>query len=177
MSTSISFHPLDETHFSLIHRWFNQLHVQKFYSFRSWTLEEVEKKLTPYLRNEKGIQAFIIYFGKMPFGYIQSCPIKEHPWEDQALSDDIVQEAAGVDLFIGEEALLYQGFGQQIIESFLKEHVWPYYRYCLTDPDIQNEASMRLFQKCGFRKHKEIETLDALKRKAVLQLFIKERPI
>ncbi len=100
-NTSISFHPLDETHFSLIHRWFNQLHVQKFYSLRSWTLEEVEKKLTPYLRNEKGIQAFIIYFGKMPIGYIQSCPIKEHPWEDQALSDDIVQEIEPFHLVLG----------------------------------------------------------------------------
>jgi hypothetical protein len=46
----IRFTPLEEGHFSLIHQWFNNLHVQAFYSLRSWTLEDVAKKLTPHIR-------------------------------------------------------------------------------------------------------------------------------
>ena len=144
----IHFEALNESHFALIHEWFNKPHVQAFYSLRAWTLEEVRQKLTPYLHHEKGIKGFVIYLGKYPLGYIQSCPIKDHPWEDQDLPDEIVQEAGGFDLFIGEEKHLGKGIGPQIVTSFLQEHFWPYYRYCLVDPDVRNEASLRLFQKC-----------------------------
>jgi RimJ/RimL family protein N-acetyltransferase len=43
------------------------------------------------------------------------------------------------------------------------------------DPDIRNEASMRLFQKCGFIEHKQIDTKDALKQPVTLQLLMKKR--
>ncbi len=174
-SVKISFELLNESHFALIYRWFNEPHVQAFYSLRSWTFEEVCKKLTPYVQSEKQMRSFIIYLGKDPMGYIQSYPIKDHPWECQDLSNEIIQEAAGFDLFIGEKEHLGKGLGCQIIDCFLEEHIWSYYRYCLADPDIQNTASMRLFQKCGFIKHKKIASKDALKRNVTLQLFIKER--
>ena len=174
-NTEIRFEPLNESHFSLIHHWFNKPHVQAFYSLRLWTQEEIRKKLAPHLKGEKHIQSFIIYLGKKPVGYIQSYPIKDHPWDNQELSEKIIQAAAGFDLFIGEEENLRKGLGFKVINSFLHQHIWPYYRYCLSDPDIRNEASIHLFQKCGFTKHKKIDTLDALKRTVTLQLFIKER--
>lgn len=171
----ISFIPLNQGHFSLIHSWFNKPHVQAFYSLRNWTLEEVYKKLEPYVRGERQISGFIVYLEDCPIGYIQSCPIKDHPWENQDLSEEIIQKAAGFDLFIGEEAYLNQGLGKQIIECFLKEHIWPNYQYCIVDPDIRNEASMRSFQKCGFIEHKQIDTQDALKQPVTLKLLMKAR--
>ncbi len=95
------FKPLEESDFDLVYHWFNQPHVQDFYSLRSWTLEEVQKKLLPYLNKEKGVQAYIAYLNKKPIGYIQSCPIKEHPWADQDLSESVIETAAGIDLFLG----------------------------------------------------------------------------
>ena len=172
---SIDFEPLNESHFVLICQWFNKPHVQAFYSLRAWTLEEVQKKLTPYLQHVKGIKGFVIYLKKQPLGYIQSCPIKDHPWENQDLPDEIIQEAGGFDLFIGEEGYLGKGVGFQIVNSFLKEHIWPSYRYCLADPDVRNEASLRLFQKCGFVSHKRIECMNALKQNVTLQLLVKEK--
>jgi RimJ/RimL family protein N-acetyltransferase len=171
---NIQFKPLNESHFDLMLRWFNKPHVQAFYSLRTWTYEEVCKKLEPHVRGEKQISGFIIYLEDCPIGYIQSCPIKYHPWENQDISEEIIQEAAGFDVFIGEEDYLNQGLGKQIIECFLKEHIWPHYQYCFVDPDIRNEASLRLFQKCGFIEHKQIDSQDTLKRSVTLKLLMKK---
>lgn len=171
----IQFVPLNEFHFSLICQWFNKPHVQAFYSLRVWTSEEVRNKLTPYLQHEKGIKGFVIYLDKQPVGYTQCYPIKDHPWENQDLPDDVILEAGGLDLFIGEEEYLGKGVSFQIINSFLKEHIWPSYKYCLVDPDVRNKASLRLFQKCGFARHKCIDYIDALGQSVMLQLLIKKR--
>lgn len=172
--SKINFEPLNESHFELMHYWFNKPHVQEFYSLRPWTLEEVQVKLTPYLQGWKKIKGFVIYLEKHPIGYIQSCPIKDHPWENQDLLEETIEEAAGFDLFIGEENYLGKGLGCQIVDSFLKNHIWTEYRYCLADPDIRNEASIRLLQKCGFHKHKKINTKNTLKQDVTLELYIKK---
>jgi len=173
MDPNIHFEALNDSHFPLIHRWFNQPHVKAFYSLRAWTLKEVQQKLN--LQSQKQIHAFIIYLDQKPIGYIQCYPVKDHPWENQQLANDIVEEAAGFDVFIGEEEYLQQGLGSKIIDCFLKQYIWPTYRYCIVDPDIRNEASLRLFQKYGFQKHKEILALDAVQRPVTLLLLIKKK--
>lgn len=175
MDKRIHFEPLEESHFSIILRWFNKPHVQAFYSLRSWTYEEVYKKLIPYVHGEKQMRGFIIYIGKESIGYIQMYPIKDHPWDNQDLSEEISQEAAGFDLFIGEGNYLRKGLGNQIIDCFLEKYIWPNYRYCVVDPDVRNEASIRLFQKCGFIEHKQIAYKNALKQDVILKLMIKKR--
>lgn len=170
----ISFEPLQESHFELILDWFNKPHVRAFYSLRTWTYEEVCKKLKPYVQGKAQINSYIISLEGRPIGYIQSYALKDHPWENQDLPDEIIEEAAGFDLFIGEEAYLKRGVGSQIIECFLKEHIWPQYRYCFVDPDIRNEASIRLFQKCGFIEHKQIHSQNALKQPVTLKLMMKK---
>lgn len=175
VKANIQFKDLNDSHFDLMFHWFNKPHVQAFYSLRTWTYEEVCQKLEPYILGEKQISCFIIYLNDLPIGYIQSYPIKDHPWENQDLSEEIIQEAAGFDLFIGEETYLNQGLGKQIIEGFLEEHIWPKYQYCLVDPDIRNEASMRLFLKCGFIEHKQIDSKNALKQTVTLKLLMKKR--
>lgn len=172
---SIHFEPLNESHFALICQWFNKPHVQAFYSLRNWTLEEVRNKLTSYLRHEKGVRGFVINLDKQPIGYIQCYAIKDHPWENQDLTADVVQNAGGFDILIGEEGFLSKGVGFQIVNRFLQEHIWPCYHYCVVDPDIRNEASLKLFQRCGFALHKRIESKNVLKQKVILQLLIKEK--
>ncbi len=97
---NIQFKPLNQSHFNLMLYWFNKTHVQAFYSLRTWTYEEVCKKLEPYIRRENQISSFIICLNEHPIGYIQSYPIKDHSWENQDISEEVIQEAAGFDLFI-----------------------------------------------------------------------------
>lgn len=172
----ITFTPLNEEHFALIHTWFNEPHVQSFYSLRVWTIEEVRQKLTPYIQGVGGMEGYIISIDKIPIGYIQCYPVKEHPWDNQNLVEEVIQNSAGVDLFIGKKEFIGKGFGHQILEDFLKNYIWIRYKYCLVDPDIRNDVSIWLFKKCGFHKHQQISTKDALNRPSTLLLFIQERP-
>lgn len=171
----ISFDALKKEDFPLVYNWFNRPHIRAFYSLRAWTLEEVEQKLTPYLHGVGEMKCYIISINRIPIGYIQCYPVKKHPWINQDLAEEIVHASAGIDLFIGEEKLVSIGLGCQILDAFLKNHIWPHYRYCLADPDINNKTSVRFFSKCGFKEHQQIKTEDALHRPVTLQIFIKEK--
>lgn len=175
MKSEIFFESLDEKHFSLVHKWFNLTHVQAFYSLREWTIEEISKKLEPYIQGVGEIRCYIVCIHGKSIGYVQSYPVKLHPWDNQNLSESVIQDSAGVDLFIGEEKYIGKGNACKILDAFLEQYIWPFYRYCLADPNILNEPSLRLFKKCGFQECCLIRTKDALQRPVTLQLFIKER--
>jgi RimJ/RimL family protein N-acetyltransferase len=67
----ISFSELHSDHFSLMHHWFNKPHVQRYYSLRDWTEEEVFQKLLPYIAFDKGVHGFVIGIDEYSMGYIQ----------------------------------------------------------------------------------------------------------
>jgi len=113
----------------LIQIWFNEPHVQSFYSLRVWTIEEVRQKLTPYIQGVGGMDCYIISVDKTPMGYIQCYPVKEHPWDNQNLVEELIQNSAGIDLFIGEKKFIGKGFGCEILEAFLKNYIWTRYKY------------------------------------------------
>ncbi len=172
-----TFHPITYEDIPLIHRWFNTPHVQAFFSLREWSEEEVLKKLQPVLEKERSVFAFIIYMGKKPVGYIQYCPIEEHPWPDQEIREEVSKTAAGLDLFLGEAEMIGKGLGSQIVLAFLEKEIWPKYSWCFADPDERNSASKRMFQKCGFEFHKNIASEDALKRPVTLSLMKLKIPL
>ena len=124
----ISFRPLSEEHFALIHTWFNEPHVQFFYSLRAWTIEEVHQKLIPYIQGKGGMECYIISIDKTPMGYIQCYPVKEYPWDNQNLLEDVIQNSAGMDLFIGEKKFIRKGLGCKIVEAFLQNYIWTRYK-------------------------------------------------
>lgn len=168
-----NFRPISYADISLLHQWFNTPHVQAFYSLREWSEEEVREKLRPILEKRKNLFAFIVLADKKPVGYVQYCPISENPWPDQEIEEDVVQSAAGLDLFIGDSGSIGKGLGSQIVLAFLEREIWPKFSWCFVDPDVRNEASMRCFQKSGFQFHKIIATEDALKRPVTLTLMKK----
>lgn len=160
----IRFEPLNENHFPLLTAWFNKPHVQAFYSMHDWTLEEVRSKYLPYVRKEKPVNCFVSYRDEASFAFIQYYAIKDFGWPEQDFEPEIVQKAAGIDLFIGEESMLHKGLGSELLNAFLEAHIWPRYDYCVVDPEERNVASQHFFRKCGFREHKTIHTRDTLER-------------
>ena len=170
--TEITFKTLSLTDITLMHRWFNMPHVQKFYSLRHWNKQEVLKKLKPYISGEKPVSGFIIFLDERPIGYVQSYRLIDFPWEDQDFPNDIVCHAAGMDLFIGNPDWIWKGLGFKIIHKFLDEKIWPKFRYCVVDPSIENKAAIRCYEKLGFIEHKIIHTKDALGSPTTLKLMI-----
>lgn len=155
-----------------MHRWFNAPHVQAFYSLHDWSEKEVLEKLTPYITGEKPVVGWIVLIDKQPIGYVQNYRVVDYPWPNQGLSQAIIDSAAGMDIFIGDEAMIGCGVGPRIIEQFLQMHIWPEFNYCLVDPNIKHQAAIRCYQKVGFKTHRVIETEDAMGRSEQVQLMM-----
>ncbi len=58
------------------------------------------------------------------------------------------------DIFIGEEEVLQQGLGSKAIVQLLKLH-GNQYSYIFADPDINNLAAIKCYEKAGFKKLSE----------------------
>lgn len=169
---TITFRALEFSDIPLMHIWFNTAHVQQFYSLRTWTENEVLEKLSPYILGDKPVSGFIILFNDTPIGYVQSYKVSDYPWPKQHLSQAIIDNAAGMDLFIGNSENIGKGLGSQIILTFIKHKLWPRFQYCIVDPDLKNQAAIRCYEKIGFNEHKIIETVDALEQPTQLKLMI-----
>jgi len=172
MENNFTFKPLSFSDILLMYQWFNLSHVQRFYSLRQWTEEQVLEKLKPYITGDKPVLGFIVLMNKNPIGYIQQCKISDYPWPNQDFSQEIIDHATGIDIFIGEEKLIGRGVGYQIIKTFIKNKVWPQFRYCIVDPDINNIAAIKCYEKLNFQSHAVIETKDALERPVKLKLMV-----
>lgn len=171
----IKFEQLSPKHYELVQSWFNQTHVQKYYSLRAWSIADVEQKLSKYISTDSDINAYIMVIDSISVGYIQSYPVKNHPWPKQDLADNITNNAAGIDFFIGEPNYLGKGYGNLIMMDFLKNYIWPFWQYCIADPDINNTRSIRLLEKLKFSKSQIIKTKDAIGNPVSLQLMVSKR--
>ncbi|MFN7097629.1 MAG: GNAT family N-acetyltransferase [Gammaproteobacteria bacterium] len=168
--------PLEANDMELMYRWFNQAHVQHYYSLRAWTHDEVKNKLTPYLKKDSSVKGFIISARNEPIAYVQYCKLSFNPWPDQDFSDEIINRGVGIDFFIGEPSFIGQGLGSKIITAFLEQIIWPTYEFCAADPDVSNIASINTLKKSGFTSHKIILDINPLNQPVKLQLMIKKRP-
>ena len=169
---NVDFRLLSFSDIPLMCKWFNMPHVQKFYSLHSWSEHEVFEKLKPYITSEKPVIGFIVLMNQQPIGYVQYYKIADYPWPQQGLSQDIIDNAAGMDVLIGEESMIGRGIGQLIISQFLHTHVFPKFNYCLVDPSTKNQAAIGCYQKLGFKKHKILEIQDSMGRVEQVQLMI-----
>ena len=58
-----------------------------------------------------------------PIGYIQYYKVKDYPWDNQNLKEDIVKQAAGFDMFIGDETKIGKGLGSKLVSDFLNQFI------------------------------------------------------
>jgi RimJ/RimL family protein N-acetyltransferase len=155
--------------------WFNLPHVQKFYSLRTWTENEVLEKFKPYILGAKPVLGFIVVMDKKPIGYVQLSRVRDYPWPNQNLPEEVINNAAVMDIFIGDESMIGKGIGGKIIRTFIQNKVWPEFQYCIVDPDLENLAAVRCYEKLGFVEHNSIRTVDAFEQAASLRLMILKR--
>ncbi len=168
----IEFKPLDFSDIPIMHQWFNMPHVQAFYSLRAWSEKEVFDKLIPYIKGEKPVIGLIAFVNQKPIGYVQYYKVVDYPWPAQDLSQDIINNAAGMDILIGEKSMIGRGIGQLIINEFLQAYIWPKFNYCIVDPSTKHKSAIRCYHRSGFKKHKVIKTKDAMGCAEKVQLMI-----
>lgn len=171
----LHFRPVTVEDIPLMHGWFNEAHIQKFYSLRDWKEQDVLDKLLPIIERKKPLFGFIVFLSEQPIGYLQYCHVKDFPWPQQDFEAMIVEAGAGLDLFIGDRAWIGKGLGEKIVENFLDTVIWPHFQFCVVDPDERNLPSIKMFEKCGFVRHKAIHAQDAIGRPVTLLLMVKAR--
>jgi RimJ/RimL family protein N-acetyltransferase len=154
---TITFEPLHESHFSLLLKWLETPCVKKWWDQDvTYTMELVREKYSSYVKGykleaaaQKPIQACIIYSDQNPVGYIQIYNAYDFP-RNKPLSS-LPESLGAFDIFIGEEDVLRQGLGSNAIKEFLRSHD-NQYSYIFTDPDSNNTAAIKCYEKAGFKK-------------------------
>jgi RimJ/RimL family protein N-acetyltransferase len=149
----VSFRRLRRSEIPLIHRWLHTPHVARWWYEDVGTLEEVEERYLPYVEGKAGVEPYLILREDTPIGYIQTYPLSADEEYAKLVG---VEDATGVDLFIGEPEFLYKGLGPNIIRRFLRDIVFSDGRYetCVIGPEPKNESAIRAYGKVGFRYFK-----------------------
>lgn len=161
---NVSFSPLAKTHFSLLARWLEEHHVKKWWgSDREWTIMEVEKKYSTYVKQfkiiklsdgkiiQKPIYPYIFSLDNINIGYIQYYDKHDFPPKEGYLTSKIPQNCAAIDLFIGENKYLNKNIGYQTLNLFIKQIIPKNFSHLFVDPEISNIAAIKCYQKLGFR--------------------------
>jgi RimJ/RimL family protein N-acetyltransferase len=150
----ISFRPLAPSDLELMHRWFNDDFVARWWP--GWpSLAQVRAKYTPRIAGTEPTRCFIIELDATPVGFIQCYYIRD--WPEYAIGEEAAN-AAGIDLFIGERERAYRGLGPRLIREFLRQIVFREYLVdnCIIGPAQNNHAAIRAYEKAGFAYYKTV---------------------
>ena len=138
----------------LLHEWLQRPHVQRWWSERE-TYDEVVAHYGPALDGDDPTDHYITLLDENPIGLVETYLVSDHP--EYAAIVDVGEGVAGVDLFIAEEALVGRGLGSSLLRQFVDEIVFarPGTVACIAGPESENVASIRAFEKAGFRAVRE----------------------
>jgi aminoglycoside 6'-N-acetyltransferase len=164
---NITFTKLQEAHFPLLLKWLYAQHVREWWDKdTNWTPELITNKYTPYTQGFKVLgqiknpmNAFVIEVDKIPIGYIQYYNKYDFPPEQGYSVEGLSESLAAIDFYIGEKKYLGKGVATQVLTDFLKTPVFKEFDACFVDPDTENRAAIRTYEKAGFKIIKEIQEL------------------
>jgi aminoglycoside 6'-N-acetyltransferase len=143
----ISFRNLSRDDFLALYTWLKVPHVKEYwYQNESFTYEEIDEKYTKRLK-EDVVDSFIIQKNNKDIGFIQSYIIDD---SDAFLVKDKIK---GIDLYIGEVNFVHKGYGKDIIQSYIRNHIFndPSIRFVGIDPEVDNLIAIKAYEKSGFK--------------------------
>ncbi len=157
----VSFRPLERADLALLRDWLNQPHVAAWWGAQSGpdglggvgadaaTLEQVEAQYARGIEGTDTTHHFVIVVDGAPVGLIQWYRLRDEPDYSAEIGE---ADGAGMDLLLGDPALVGQGVGPIVIDRFVTDVVFasPDLRRCAAGPDVRNRRSIRAFEKAGF---------------------------
>lgn len=157
----LGFRRLDECDLPLLVRWLNSGEVRRWYGKGGRTPDQVAATYLPRIRREQPTDCYLILCGEAPIGFIQTYMVGDYP--EYAAHLAVGPDAAGLDLFIGEETYVHRGLGVPILGRFLREVVFSRRSLtaraasCVVGPEPANLAAIRAYEKAGFRYLKTVQ--------------------
>ncbi len=147
----IDFRPLAADDLRLVDEWLHLEHVRRWWGDPGSYTDVVDYYL-PAIEGRDPTDLYAITVEEKPVGLIQTYLVSDYP--RHATLVDAGEEAAGLDLLIGDPGLVGRGLGSEVIRAFVDSVVFARAatRSCVADPDVRNGASIRSFEKAGFRR-------------------------
>lgn len=135
----------------LLHEWLRRPHVKRWYTDHG-TYDEVVDHYLPAIEGRDPTDHYIVVLDDRPIGMLQTYVVADYP-EYAKLVDVGDRTTAGVDILIGVEELTGRGLGTEILRRFVADVVFARAETMavVADPDVENVASVRAFEKSGFR--------------------------
>lgn len=136
---------------ALLHEWIRRPHALPWYGDHG-TYDDVVAHYLPAIEGTDPTDHYIVVLDGAPIGMVQAYVVADYP--DYAALVDVADRAtAGLDIIIGEESLTGRGLGTEILRRFVDEIVFRRGEAtaCVAGPDAENVASVRAFEKAGFR--------------------------
>lgn len=117
---------------------------------------------------------FLIRLDGRPIGMIQAYRIADDSEYAAALA--LEEPAVGIDLFIGEGALIGAGHGPALLRRFLSEVIFARYDapVCVIAPSVENAAAIRAYAKAGFRHLRDAQVPGEASPEHVMRLSREE---
>lgn len=146
---TVGFRRLIEADLPLLHEWLQREHVQFWWRERE-SYDGVVRRYLPAIEGSDPTDLYLILADDRPVGFIQTYLVSDH--SDYERLVDVEAGVAGVDLFLADPELTGQGLGPTVIAQFVGRFVFavPDTHACIADPDAENQASLRAFEKAGF---------------------------
>ena len=138
----------------LLPEWQQRPHVNRWWGDRE-TYEQVVEHYLPSIEGKEPTDHYLMLLDERPIGMIETYLVSDHP--EYAALVGVDEGVAGIDLLIGEETLIGQGLGTEVINRFVEEVVFasPATVACIAGPEVENVASVRAFEKAGIRVVKQ----------------------
>jgi ribosomal protein S18 acetylase RimI-like enzyme len=164
----IEFRPLAGDDLPVVFMWLRKPHVSKWYAAAPDTFAEVAAKYGPRTVDGNAVRAYIVAMDGHDIGYIQTYSVEEFP--EYAAETGAERGVAAIDVFLGEERWVHRGIGPQVIRRFVDEVVFrgDGALACIAGPAEGDRASIRAFEKAGFRRWK-IARVDGAETECVLR--------
>jgi RimJ/RimL family protein N-acetyltransferase len=165
----ISFHPVAPRDLPMLHAWVTAPHVRQWWDAPD-DCDEFAAQVIPLLTGRSPKRPFIILHGERPIGYIQVFRVQAIPQYYAVYY--IEEEAAGIDLYIGDTSHLHRGLGPIILQSFLSEVVLcdPAVVSCIIGPEPENLAAIRAYEKAGFQYLKTVTLPESGEQQYLMRL-------
>lgn len=156
--------------------WLNDDRVLTYYGGNSTklNLDQVMQKYKPRLTGSMEVIPNIVYLQGKAIGYIQYYSYTK----DNNYGIEEIQNAYGIDLFIGDPDLWGRGIGTQVLKEqcqWLFEQMQAKMIYI--DPMTTNTRAIRVYEKIGFKKLKVIpqsQSYNGVKVDTLLLMLKKE---
>lgn len=144
------FRPMLEVDFGRQWGWLNQPHVNRWWSRRRVTRDEVRAKYLPRVRGEQPIACLVALLDGRPAGFVQTYRIEDHA----AYAPGFVLPPGGwgLDWFIGEPALIGHGHGAALLDAFVRGWLWAHgaAAYAVAGAHEQNLAALKCYERTRF---------------------------